>query len=304
MFGRISGVSVTGTSQFQLVGSDTNSNTGTSEYATSGWQSWVRPKNASFVMLVCIGGGGAGGRGNTNVASTNRGGGGGGGSGAISTLLIPAALLPHVLYLSAGAQGIYLSGSAQGGWGGVSAIADSPNPQSDLNLILKADGGTGGTSSTGATGGVGGAGGIVYGGGLYTALGSFSSKVGQTGGQGGSSATPGTSITFGATGLPITSGAGGGSVSSSNVSTTGGSINGAGRAPTLVGGAVSSDGVAGVLYEMPFASLGGSGAGGNSAGGNVGGNAALGSGGGGGSGGTLGGFGGNGGPGAIVILCW
>ena len=119
----------------------------------------------------------------------------------------------------------------------------------------------------------------------------------------------GESVTFGLNGLPITGGAAGGSVSATNVDVAGGNVIGAGRIPTLTGGAAGGGaGKSGyvVTEQTVFSALGDSGGGTNGLAGvgGAGGDGAIGSGGGGGGGGVTGGAGGNGGPGMILILWW
>lgn len=107
--------------------------------------------------------------------------------------------------------------------------------------------------------------------------------------------------------LPVSQGAGGGSVSTGDVAFAGGNILAAGRMPTGAGGAggvTGGDGMPGLTMREPFLSRGGAGGGGGTTQGGRGGDGGLGSGGGGGGGGTTGGKGGNGGPGFILIACW
>lgn len=82
------------------------------------WQTWIKPKNAKMVYIMCVGagGGGGGGRGYSDGGATVRGGGAGGTSGIVTTATYPASLLPDILYIKPG-----LGGS--GGTGGVGTSA-------------------------------------------------------------------------------------------------------------------------------------------------------------------------------------
>src|SRR5574343_336906 len=73
--------------------------------ATTTWQVWSKPRGVQMVMILAVGAGGGGGNGFSAAAGSARGGGGGGGSGAISRVIIPAILLPDVLYVSPGVGG-------------------------------------------------------------------------------------------------------------------------------------------------------------------------------------------------------
>lgn len=91
----------------------------------SGWEPWIKPRNARMVMIVCIGAGAGGGGGHTAAAGTARGGGGGGGCGAISRVLLPAIFLPDTLFVLAGA----------GGAGGTAAGAGSAGTRSYVSMV-------------------------------------------------------------------------------------------------------------------------------------------------------------------------
>ena len=136
----------------------------------------------------------------------------------------------------------------------------------------------------------------------------FSTFAGQNGSASGAIGSAGVNIQLGTNALFVSGGAGGGSVSATNVDVPGGSVLGSLPAPTLAGGlAGGGAGNSGYILEgRPFVTPGGSGGGTNGAAGvgGRGGNGAIGSGGGGGGGGVTGGLGGNGGPGMILITWW
>lgn len=69
---------------------------------TGGSQQWVKPRGISMVHILCLG---QGGNGASATAGATSAGGAGGGSGAQSSLLIPARMLPDILYVSGGAGG-------------------------------------------------------------------------------------------------------------------------------------------------------------------------------------------------------
>lgn len=60
------------------------------------WEVWNKPRNYTFIRILCIGGGGGGGGGFASATTTARGGGGGGGSGAMSTVIIPAVFFARL----------------------------------------------------------------------------------------------------------------------------------------------------------------------------------------------------------------
>lgn len=282
---------------------------------STGWQAWVRPRNASMVMMICMGGGGGGGGGFTAATLTAKGGGGGGGSGGFARLLIPAPLLPKTLYVFPGAGGRGGNAGAAGVVGESSVITDTPNTAGvSANVVLisgqtKAQGGLGGTAAGSRAGGAGEVIGATFQS-IYTSLGCWTAIVGQTGSAAGALGGAGVAISFGS-GIPISGGAGGGSSSAANAVGNGGAITGAGRVPTLAGGVgvvggPGGEGRQGIDWTEPFISCGGSG-GGSSASAGVGGrggNGGPGSGGGGGGAGVTGGAGGDGGPGCVIIVSW
>ena len=91
------------------------------------WQTWIKPRGAKLVNIICQGSG-AGGGGGFQSASTPRGGGGGGGTGAPARLTINANLLPNILYILPGIGG-------NGGLGGAPASAGTAGQNSFVTLI-------------------------------------------------------------------------------------------------------------------------------------------------------------------------
>ena len=67
---------------------------------TSGtWQTWTKPRGITMVFMPPIGGAGGGGGGFSAAAGNARGGGGGGGGGNPTRLLVPAFVIPDLLYV-------------------------------------------------------------------------------------------------------------------------------------------------------------------------------------------------------------
>jgi hypothetical protein len=298
----------------------------------NGWQTWSKPKNISFVHILCIGSGAGGGgaRGNGNLSA---GGGGGGGSGAYSTGIFPASLLPDTLYVSVGKGGAGGIGGTSGvngtagGAGELSFVSIYPSSARTTSTILMASGDlpvpTGGGGSNSSLAGSLGNAGAVW---VYTTnyifpqLGQITPIIGVAGVAGATAtASVGGSITITKT---VTGGAGGGGASSGGASANGGSITGAGIIPTLTGGTANSTtnvygscGLGmnlvnnGYSSPLPLYFTGGSGGASSHsperAGGN-GGDGAYGCGGGGGGGAYAGngGNGGKGGDGLVIITCW
>ena len=67
------------------------------------WQTWIKPRGAKLVNIICQGSGAGGGGGFQSTGG--RGGGGGGGTGATARLTINANLLPDILYILPGIGG-------------------------------------------------------------------------------------------------------------------------------------------------------------------------------------------------------
>ena len=269
------------------------------------FQVWIKPRNIGMVSIKLIGAGVVGGSGFTGASLSARGGGGGGGSGAITDLLIPASLLPDVLYVLVGR-------GTNGNRSYVSLAPDAALPAASLIGVSGAAGPGAGGNGSGTAGGIAGTAGTVAA--TTTAmghgLGLFVSRAGQSGAVGGAqTGAIGGAVTFGGSGIPITGGAGGGGTNTTDVNFAGGAITGSGLFPTLNGGlAAGGAGQNGFFLSgnPMWAASGGSGGGTNGAAGSggVGGIGNYGSGGGGGGGGVTGGAGGNGGDGIVFFNCW
>jgi hypothetical protein len=268
---------------------------------------WTKPLGITMVQFVLIGGGGGGGGGFTGIAGSNRGGGGSGASGSITRMTIPAIFLTDTLRINIGVGGTASTGSGvAGGAGGASSIDMARGNGTAGSLILNATGGGGGGAGTAAGRGTLGAAGANFSAlNAVLGIGVISSNQGQAGVTGGlNTGSAGTDVTFGATiGLPISSGAGGAGVSSTNFN--GGIVNTLSNSfiPQVPAASGNSDN--GLFFLYPFYSIGGNGGGSNNTGpGGRGGDGGIGSGGGGGGGGTTGGGGGRGGNGLCIITCW
>ena len=269
------------------------------------WQTWIKPRGAKMVNIICQGSG-AGGGGGIQNASTPRPGGGGGGTGATARLTINANLLPDILYILPGIGGA-------GGVGGVSGSATngSPGQNSFVTLIPS----TGSVSNvvlrSGTTPATAGASGINLGGvagaaetisvianNIFANLGTLTFQAGQVAAAGGTG--NGGAVVYG----NYTTGGGGGGGTGN-----GSGISAAGVFPAIPAATVNTNGANGIILYRPILILtAGMGGGGSSAagtnGGN-GGNGAPGTGGGGGGGssntGVNAGNGGNGGDGFVII---
>ena len=68
-------------------------------FSNTGYMPWYKPDGCRLVDIYCMAGG-AGGTGGSLSATGGGSGGGGGGSGSIAKVIIHAALLPNVLYVS------------------------------------------------------------------------------------------------------------------------------------------------------------------------------------------------------------
>ena len=267
------------------------------------WQTWIKPRGAKLVNIICQGSG-AGGGGGFQSASTPRGGGGGGGTGATARLTINANLLPDIFYVLPGIGGT-------GGLGGTTATAGTsgqnsfvtliPSTGSVSNVILRS--GTTPTTAGGAGTTAGGSAGAaetisVIANNIFANLGIFLFQAGQAAAAGGTN-TGGTVLY----GNYITGGGGGGGTGA------GSGISAAGVFPAITAAAVNTNGQNGIiLYKPILIHIGGMGGGGSTAastnGGN-GGNGAPGAGAGGGGAssntGVNAGNGGRGGDGFVII---
>jgi hypothetical protein len=281
-----------------------NQNSNVQGFFSAGtWQTWIKPRGAKLVNIICQGSG-AGGGGGFQSASTPRGGGAGGGTGATARLTINANLLPDILYILPGIGGA-------GGLGGAPATVGSPGQNSFVALIPSTASVSNIVLRSGTTPAVGGAAGTTAGGGItsgetigvignniFANLGNLTFQAGQGGNSGGTSgATFPTQVNY------ITAGTGGGGTGQ------GAGFSAVGVFPAIPGAPVNTNGQNGIiLYKPTLILYGGFGGGGSLAagtnGGN-GGNAAPGCGGGGGGAssntGVNAGNGGKGGDGFVII---
>ena len=286
-------------------------NTGNSGITTSCWQTWEKPKGIGTIVITCIGGGG-GGRSGDNSTSSGAGG-GGGGSGGFSRLIIPAMVLPDVLYVTVGSGGAGGIGTAVNGDVGMGTVGTgsyvSIAPSTDaIYVACYANGG--GTSVTFSSGGsVGGeaAAVAIRQNALMSGLGQFVSFAGQRGRDGSSGVVQ--EIIYPTTGLLLSGGAAGGS-SGTNARNGGAVVVPTQTSFSLIstrngGVAPNGNGADGISISQPLMSTGGSGGATNSdTGRSRGGNGGFGSGGGGGGTAvapTFSGSGGNGGDGLVII---
>ena len=290
------------------------------------WQTWKKPRGVNWVYMIGVGGGGSGATG--RVSATTSGGGGGGGSAAQTTVLIPAYLVPDILYIQAGFGAAGPTVAASNGNSGVpSYVCIEPSTVVVPNMTFLLANNGGGGSNGGAAGGSGGAAGSastianmpLAGRGIWNSL------VGQAGTLGGTvTPTAGTNLTPPTTGLMVTGGTGGGGCSAT-AGAAGGSITAiTGTLGTdffplpIPGGAAASGATPATFtpgfisknYLMNFGGTGGGGCSGSNAAGiaGAGGNGAPGCGGGGGGGpnsvATTVARGGNGGGGFVYIISW
>lgn len=287
--------------------------------SSNSWQSWLKPKGASYVYITCIGGGGGGGS-SPNVAGA-AGGGGGGGSSAVTKLLVNANMIPDLLYIQVGTGGTGGVNSGASTNGTLSYVSILPNITS-TNVIIAS--GTaeaeGGIAGTGVAAGGGGLGGTAFTSavGILSELGIWQSIAGRRGGNGGIGAA-GQNVTAIAGGTFLAPGAGGGGKSAGGGQFAGGSILGIGIIDFNIAGGATNGGAGRGGYitatpnqltyastRQPLLSTGGSGGGANATlggGGGNGGNGQIGCGGGG-SGAIDGGTGrtgGRGGDGLVLI---
>jgi len=266
------------------------------------WQTWIKPRGAKMVNIICQGSG-AGGGGGLQSAGTKAGG-GSGGSGATARLTINANLLPDIFYVLPGIGGA-------GGLGGAPATAGTagqnsfvtliPSTGSISNVILRsgATPATAGGAGTTAAGAVGAAETIsVIANNIFANLGTFTFQAGVV----ATAASTSNAGTTTPSNFVTNSGGGGGSG-------TGGAVTATGVFPGITGAPVNTNGQDGPIYYKPTLMLyGGRGGGGSSSagtnGGN-GGNGAPGAGGGGGGAssntGVNAGNGGRGGDGFVII---
>lgn len=298
------------TADIQIFGP--NSATGQTNFSV-----WNKRRGASMCAMYLLGGGGAGGTGVVGANSAAAGGGGGGSSGQ-TYIVVPAFLLPDVLFVQVG--------MGQLGGAGASRVCITPNSTAN-NVVAIANGGSQGGNGAGAVGGTAGAAGgaataatMPLGWAFVTSGGALAGQAGIAGGTTGA----GANLTLPVTGLRVTGGTGGGGLPATAVAgTAGGSINAAGvfpLAPGGIGGATATLapglGVSGVNHAFNGLRFSYGGTGGGSTHGSAtgaglvaafGGTGGVGSGGGGGGGAFTGSTvatGGPGGQGIVIIATW
>jgi hypothetical protein len=263
------------------------------------WQTWIKPRGAKMVNIICNGSGAGGGGGFQSTGV--RGGGGSGGSGATTRLTINANLLPDILYILPGIGGTNGLGGApatSGSSGQNSFITLIPDTGSVSNVVLRSGTtpATGGAAGTGAAGGVAGAAETisVIANNIFANLGTFTFQAG-TAGQGGWFAN-----TVNTTPSNFLVGAGGGGGGSNGAVTATGVFPGLPAVTTS--GANGQDGP--IYYKPTLMLYGGRGGVGGANGGNAGKGAPGCGGGGGGTSTNIGvnaGNGGRGGDGFVII---
>jgi len=282
------------------------------------WVTWEKPRGIHTIVITCIGAGG-GGRSGWCESSATRSGGAGGGSGGFSRLLIPAMVLPDVLYVSVGRGGaggasLTLVGAFAGSNGIGSFVSIAPSTAA-IYVACFANGGSGagnnvvGANTAGAPAAV-----AAQSSALMSGLGQFFALAGHSGAVGPT--TSASSLAYPTTGLLLSGGGcGGGGSNNLGGSVTEPTQTSFSLITTRTGGTQASTagpGDAGLSISQPLMSIGGAGGGASSSttsgvgsGGN-GGNGGLGCGGGGGGAGPSGagsgaGAGGRGGDGLVII---
>ncbi len=297
-----------------------------------GSQKWVKPRGVTMCHMICIGGGGGGGGGFQANSTNARGGGAGGACSGVAKLIIPALLLPDVLWVQVGNGGTGGTGGTSptaGGNGtnsfisygaGITAISTIPNIilQSGINAP---GGGNAGANSGAATGGTVPTIATAAAQGAATSCGIPAFIVGLVGAAGGTPTAAGSAITAVWNLISLSPGTGGGGVTAVNTGFAGGALSLQSAldfadgtmvpaASYLAGGVAGGAGAAGngnsgVQLFKPFYMTGGTGGGSSdkSTGGN-GGKGGIGCGGGGGGAGATAGNGGSGGDGFVQIISW
>lgn len=282
---------------------------GNEDSTSNAFYEWRKPRGCSFVYLLGIGGGGGGGGGHQAASGNARAGGGGGASGGIGSMIVPAILLPDVLYVQPGAGGV--GGSGNGTAGRATSFYIESGAVGNLLTVIGGALGTGATSGSAPAGGAAAANTTTY----FNVLGQYATSNSIAGGNGGNGTTPQNGAA-GATQVtpisPLGGGGGGGGVSAADATRTGGAGTSVVTAwlPSTPAGAADSSGNPGYsmslqgLVRRMFISTGGSGGGSSATTAGAGGNGGLGCGGGGGGGGATRGNGGNGGPGLALIAAF
>jgi len=179
-------------------------------FSTPGsWVTWNKPRYCSFIRILCIGAGGGGGVGGSitynGFGSYYASGGGGGGSGAMTYVIMPANLLPDILYVYCALGGT--------GTGAASYVSIAPNT-AGIYTVCTANGGSPGASGGGLTNAAGGSGGsassassLILG---YVYAFTYAGDVGSDSYAGTALAGD---VTYPTTGLLLSGGGGGGGYS-------------------------------------------------------------------------------------------
>jgi hypothetical protein len=276
------------------------------------YQTWTKPSGINFIQIIGVsaGGGGGGGGGYVNTSTAILGG-GGGASATMTSVFLPAFLVPDILYIQVGRGGVGGNGGVNptsgtnGLAGGYSAVAIQPvyTVGNNSYYLMFAPGGNGGTGG-GPSGG---------GGNNASTTTSTTLPLSQMGLRnywaGQNSTAGGTNVGSAITAVyRISSAPGGVGHSSTNVDAAGVAVNPSGdlyysiiNGGTIQGGA-GNNGLSD-FNKMTFSG----GAPGGSASGSNGGLAGFGGYGCGGAGGSVGNpsgsNGGNGGDGFVIITC-
>lgn len=294
--------------------------------ATS-WQTWIKPRGVGLVHILLFGGGGGGGGGFVGAVSA-AGGGGGGGSSAQASIIVPAWMIPDVLYISVGQGGAGGASAAAGVAGVASSVTIYPSTTANHVLLTATGGGLGGVGSATVGGAAGAAGAAsaataspLAGLGFLGYAGSATnvSLAGQAGIIGGFNAAGGT-LTVPTTGLIVTGGgSGGGLPATATIGNSGGlftvpatpsifpPVDRALGSGTATAGNPGSGGFRALEKLFFYGGNGGASGGGSGGAGGAGGPGAYGCGGGGGGAAltaNLGGVGGKGGDGLCIITSW
>lgn len=298
----------------------------TSGTTSSSWQTWIKPRGANLIHIFAVGGGGGGANGQIGALGTSRGGCGGGGAPGQS-VLIPALLLPDILYIMVGRGGLGgIPGTpATSGGQTIVSISSVPNPTTlvtnTFGHVINTYGAGGATATAAGAAGLNNLSGSErparvlgfapnHGAGQIGSLSAAGADGGSLNVFAGNLSTPFNGGTAGgSTRLSVDPGFNGGSFINSTTHTLGetthwpyqpGGIGGSGGLPGINGcnGFKAQD----IMHFYPAT---GGGAGGVTGNGGNGGNGAPGCGGGGGGAcftGFTAGVGGSGGSGFVIIL--
>ena len=193
------------------------------------WQTWRKPRGARMIYMFGVGGGSSGGCGLNST--TTSGGGAGGGSGAQSALLVPAFMVPDILYVQPGYGGFQpavLVSAAVGVVGTPTYIACEPYTALVPNLtwLFANAGAVTGAAATATTGGAAGTAAAVatLANMCLAGRGFVQLLAGQSGSAGGTSTTAGVALTYPTTGLLVSGGAGGGGNNAGTSNFAGGAL--------------------------------------------------------------------------------